>query len=389
MPRRELHSYRWDGTKWAIVTKPSHSELEFRSSVNITTNVENTVPKVNEPIRIATFNILADCFPWFVEMAIRSAERLEWLCNGIINLNPTIIGLNEVTITALQRLKECSFIRENYFITDIFDENNNDNTNPLFPHGCIILSKLPLIEVFAISVTGRKREAIVGKVQLGSTIETCVHICAHHATPYKKVQNTQLRAQQIRDIIDILEPLNHPFIIMGDLNLYYEFEDAIVIDNKLIDAWAQTHFSSKYPFNDKNVGYTFDALKNTLIPYYIPGACAQMRLDRILFSHGFPAFAITPCTMWANEPIKSDNYLFPSDHFGLFIDFVLEKTDNNKQSEITMMSLSKSDPSAEEILRHNAQNNNDQGPNRLGLMRQTVALTSHAIWLGAVALGLK
>ncbi|CAF4546664.1 unnamed protein product, partial [Rotaria sp. Silwood2] len=122
MSRRELYSYRWDGTKWAIVTKLFHSELESRSSVNITTDVENTVPKVKEPIRIATFNILADCFPWFVEMAIRSAERYEWLCNGIINLNPTIIGLNEVTITALQRLKECSFIRENYFITDIFDE---------------------------------------------------------------------------------------------------------------------------------------------------------------------------------------------------------------------------------------------------------------------------
>jgi endonuclease/exonuclease/phosphatase family metal-dependent hydrolase len=266
---------------------------------------------------------------------------------------------------------------------------NHPNTNLLFPHECVILSKLPLIEVFAISVSGRKREAIIGKVQLGSTIESCVYICAHHATPYQTVKNAQLRAQQIRDIIDILEPLNHPFIIMGDLNLYYEFEDAIVIDNKLIDAWAQTHFSSKYPFNDKNIGYTFDALKNTLIPYYIPGACQQMRLDRILFSHGFPAFAITPCNMWANEPIKSDNYLFPSDHFGLFIDFVLENTDNNKQSEITMMPLSKPDPSAEEILRHNAQNNNDQGPYRLGLMRKTRALTSHVVWLGAVALGLK
>ncbi|CAF1337878.1 unnamed protein product [Rotaria sp. Silwood1] len=398
MSRRELYSYRWDGTKWAIVTKSFHSELESRSSVNIATNVENIVPKVNEPIRIATFNILADCFPWFIEMAIRSAERLEWLCNGIINLNPTIIGLNEVTINALQRLQECSFIRENYFIIETFDENHNDNTsemknspntNPLFPHGCIILSKLPLIEVFAISVSGRKREAIVGKVQLGSTIETSVYICVHHATPYKKANNAQLRAQQIRDIIDILEPLNHPFIIMGDLNLYYEFEDAIVIDNKLIDAWAQTHFSSKYPFNDKNLGYTFDALKNTLIPYYIPGARGQMRLDRILFSYGFPAFAITPCTMWANEPIKSDNYLFPSDHFGLFIDIVLEKTDNNKQSEITTMSLSKPDPSAEEILRRNAENINDQGPYRLGLIRKTTALTSHVIWLGAKALGLK
>jgi endonuclease/exonuclease/phosphatase family metal-dependent hydrolase len=327
-------------------------------------------------------------------MAIRSAERYEWLCNAIINLNPTIIGLNEVTITALQRLQECSFIRENYFITKTSDENNNDNTNLLFPHECVILSKLPLIEVFAISVSGRKREAIVGKVQLGSTIETCVYICAHHATPYQTAKNAQLRAQQIRDVIDILEPLNHPFIIMGDLNLYYEFEDAFVINNKLIDAWAQTHFSSKYPFNDKNIGYTFDALKNTLIPYYIPGAnssgaCRQMRLDRILFSHGFPAFAITPCSMWADEPIKSDNYLFPSDHFGLFIDFVFEKTDNNKQSKIAMMSLGEPDPSAEEILRHNAQNNNDQGPYRLGLIRKTKALTSHVIWLGAVALGLK
>ncbi|CAF5006144.1 unnamed protein product, partial [Rotaria sp. Silwood1] len=114
--------------------------------------------------------------------------------------------------------------------------------------------------------------------------------------------------------------------------------------------------------------------------------CASIEF---LFSHGFPALAITPCTIWANEPIKSDDYLFPSDHFGLFIDIVLESTDNNKQSEITMMSLSKPDPSAEEILRHNAQNNNDQRPYRLGLVRTTIALTSHVAWLGAKALGFK
>lgn len=381
MSRRELCSYRWDGTKWSILND---------SSINIATNVNNTILKMNEPIRLATFNILADCFPWFIEMAIRSSERYEWLCNGIINLNPTIIGLNEVTATALQRLQECSFIRENYFITKTFDENDIDNTNLRFPHQCVILSKLPLIEAFAMSVSGRKREAVVGKVQLGSTIDTCIYICAHHATPYRKEKNAELRAQQIRDIVDVLQPLNHPFIIMGDLNLYYEYEDAVIIDNKLIDAWAQTHFSDKYPFNDKNVGYTFDALKNTLIPYYIPGACQQMRLDRILFSYEFPAFAITPCSIWANEPIKSDNYLFPSDHFGLSIDFVLEKTDdNNKQSEITMMPLNKLDPSAEQILRQNAQNINDPGPNRVGIVRKTMALTSHVMWLGGKALGLK
>jgi endonuclease/exonuclease/phosphatase family metal-dependent hydrolase len=371
MSRRESYSSHWDGSKWSIVT----SSLSF-----------NQVENVNEPIRIATLNILADCFAWFVEMTIRSVERYEWLCNGIINLNPTILGLNEVTTNALQRLQESSFIRQNYFLTELLNENDD----LLFPHGCIILSKFPLIEVFAISVTGRKREAIVGKVQLGNTIESCVYICAHHATPCQAVKNAQLRSEQINDIINVLEPLNHPFILMGDLNLYHLFEDKIIVEKKLIDGWAQTHFSNQHPFNDKDNGYTFDASKNTLIPYYIPGGSGQMRLDRILFSNGFTAFAIAPCRMWANEPIKSDNYLFPSDHFGLSIDLILRRTDNNnEQSQITMMSLSQPDPSAEQVLLHNSQNNDDQRQNRLGFIRKTKALTSHVVWLGAVALGLK
>lgn len=344
------------------------------------------MPKIGETIRMATFNILADCFPWFIEMAIRSPERFEWLCNAITILNPTIIGLNEVTATALNELQQCPFIRENYFITESFDETTNSCKNGfLSPHGCIILSKLSLLEVFAISVSGSVREAVVGKVQLGSNLDTCVYICSHHTTAYQKPKNAQLRAQQIRDVIDILQPFGIPFVIMGDLNLHYQFEDAVVIENKLIDAWAQTHFSRLNPFDDGNEGFTFDAVKNSFIPYYIPGEQRQMRLDRILFSRGFPAFAITPCTIWANEPIKPDNYLFPSDHFGLYIDVITDSTDNSRN----IMSLSEPDPSAEEILNLNAQNRKDQSAYRLQLVRTTVAWTSHAAWLGAVALGLK
>jgi endonuclease/exonuclease/phosphatase family metal-dependent hydrolase len=326
-------------------------------------------------------------------MAIRSPERFEWLCNGITLLNPTIIGLNEVTMTALQQLQQCPFIRENYFITESVnetkDENNSELKNytndSLSVHGCIILSKLPLLEVFAVSVSGSTREAIVGKVQLDSNLEKCVYFCAHHTTAYQTPKNAQLRRQQIRDIVDILEPLGLPFVIMGDLNLHYQFEDAVVIDNNLIDAWAQTHFSQIHPFNDGNEGYTFDTVKNSLIPYYIPGECRQMRLDRILFSRGFPAFALTPCALWANEPIKSDNYLFPSDHFGLFIDLVTHSTDNN----IKTMPMGEPDPSAEEILLRNAQNDKDQRAYSIGLIRRTTAMISHITWLGAVALGLK
>ncbi|CAF3451562.1 unnamed protein product [Rotaria sp. Silwood1] len=152
MSRRELNSFRWDGTQWTTINISSHLEFESKSWA---TNQQNTMPTVNGIVRVATFNILADCFPWFIEMAIRSPERFEWLCSGITNLNPTIIGLNEVTNTALQRLQKCPFIRENYFITESFDEiKHNDTTESkgytndlLSIHGCVILSKLPLLEV--------------------------------------------------------------------------------------------------------------------------------------------------------------------------------------------------------------------------------------------------
>ncbi len=386
MSRRELCSFRWDGTQWATVTTSAPLQ-------SFATNQQNTNSIISKTLRVATFNILADCFPWFIEMAIRSAERFEWLCNGITILNPTIIGLNEVTSNALQQLQQCPFIRENYFITESFDEKKIDGTSDLktctngllSPHGCVILSKLPLLETFAISVSGSAREAVIGKVQIDNNLHSCVYFCAHHTTAYQTPKNAQLRAQQIRDIVEVLQPLGLPFVIMGDLNLHYQFEDSVVIDNELVDAWAQTHFSRIHPFNDNNEGYTFDAVKNTLIPYYIPGEQRQMRLDRILFSREFPAFAISPCAIWANEPVKSDNYLFPSDHFGLFIDLVTDVTDDNMR----VLSIGKPDPSAEEILNRNAQNNKDRRAYRLGLVRTTVAFTSHIFWLGAVALGLK
>ncbi|UJR23947.1 hypothetical protein I4U23_026915 [Adineta vaga] len=365
MTSRQVSSFRWNGIQWVPFNAVSDLNYEITS---------------NETIRIATLNILADCFPWFIEMAIRSNERFEWLCTGIINLNPTILGLNEVTPTALERLQQCSFIRENYFITEYFDEKCTNGL--LSPHGCILLSKLPLLEVFAVSVTGSRREAVVGKVQLDKKF---VYFCAHHTTAYQTAKNAQLRSRQIRDIVDILQTFRSPFVIMGDLNLHYQFEDAIVIENQFIDAWAQTHFSHLSPFNDGDKGYTFDTLKNTLIPYYIPGECRQMRLDRILFSQGFSAFAIAPCMLWANEAIQTGNYLFPSDHFGLYIDVVFSVTDNNRE----MISLCESDPTANEILSHNAQNNTDQSSYRLGFVRTTIAFTSHLMWLGATSLGLK
>ena len=111
MSRRELSSFRWDGAQWTSFHIKSTTESLSSNSLSTTITADGT-------IRVATFNILADSFPWFIEMAIRSGDRFEWLCRAIIDLNPTIIGLNEVTLTALNQLQQCPFIRENYFITE-------------------------------------------------------------------------------------------------------------------------------------------------------------------------------------------------------------------------------------------------------------------------------
>ncbi|CAF1110327.1 unnamed protein product [Adineta ricciae] len=367
MSRRQLTSFQWNGTEW--------------SSFDGSSNLHN---EENEITRIATFNVLADCFPWFIEMAIQSNHRFEWLCNEIIKLNPTILGLNEVTPSVLERLQKCSFIRENYFLTESVDENIDRKcvNGLLVPHGCLILSKLPVLEVFGISFTDSRREAIVVKVQLD---KTPVHFCSQHTTAYQRPKNAKLRAGQIRDIVDVLQPFGLPFVIMGDLNLHYNYEDSIAIEHEFIDAWAQTHFARTHPFNDGQPGYTFDARKNTLIPYYIPGECRQMRLDRILFSKGFPAFAIAPCMLWANEPIKAEHYLFTSDHFGLCIDVV--PTADENQTEV--ISLGECDPSADEHLRRNIENDTDRGDFQIGFARRSMALTSHLLWLGAKSVGLR
>jgi endonuclease/exonuclease/phosphatase family metal-dependent hydrolase len=117
-----------------------------------------------------------------------------------------------------------------------------------------VLSKRPIMEVFTIAVTGRNRDAVVGKIRLSEMPETCIHFCSLHTTARQRPKNAQLRAQQIRDVIDILRPLSLPFMIAGDLNLYYKCEDAVIIDQNLIDAWAQTHFSELDPFNDQDPG---------------------------------------------------------------------------------------------------------------------------------------
>lgn len=380
MSQRQLSIFRWNGAQWCPIDESSTQ----KQSIDLSDE--------QEPIRVAAFNVLADRSSWYIEAAIKSQERFEWLPDGIRQLNPSIIALNEVSVKALRHLQTSPFIRANYFISEHVNEvNEQDNKSPTTnsanglcnPHGTIILSRLPLVKAFAVGLARSKREAVVVQAVFGRHL---VNVCGLHLRSLQMPGVNQARAEQMRDITNALRSLEYPFILMGDLNLHSLSEDSVVIENRLIDAWAQTHFSDKTPFNDGQPGFTFDAVLNTFIVYNSPGEYRQMRLDRILFSSGFPARAISPCTLWANHLIKDGSYLFPSDHFGLSIDL----TSHLKSvHDDTTISLGEPDAAAQEILRRNAENNVEQKTARFVLLRRIAGFTSHVGWLGAVALGLK
>lgn len=145
----------------------------------------------------------------------------------------------------------------------------------------------------------------------------------------KKQRKSQLK--RIRETID-LELLCDDTFLFGDFNLHSEEESPIIPSNNLIDLWTETCGSDP--------GYTLDSVNNALInaKYLFLNRLyfevmlkhnGQMRLDRITMSSRSKDvwYPVAPMKIFANElvyPHKWD-YLYPSDHYGLYIDMTTDK----------------------------------------------------------------
>lgn len=202
-------------------------------------------------------------------------------------------------------------------------------------------------------------------------------VAAVHTTAYATEKTRQLRAVQLsrvkvacesmllREVAKQQGAVGCAVIIMGDLNLHDMNEQKIVQDIKMMDAWAETRWRSTPGTSNRHggdgqgtplqlsklfPGFTFNAATNAMIPRYIPGETRLMRLDRILVSvvagspwdsassrgavHGgddqitAPAAAARgsgavwagPCTMFGDAAVNKDREIWPSDHYGLFVD---------------------------------------------------------------------
>jgi endonuclease/exonuclease/phosphatase family metal-dependent hydrolase len=291
---------------------------------------------------VATFNVLFNKRKQkdYIPHIVCSEERYKYQMNLFQKLDCDILCLNEVTSEYLQILKTDHWIKKNYEMTDISGKE----------FGNLILSKFPIKKTKYEKITMISRKAIICEIELEDDEKesVCVNVCCVHL----KAENHhyETRKKQLEQIYSLCEDYETT-IILGDLNLAYDFEGEY-INHDFVDVWKN--------LKKDDPGFTFDSVKNLMHDEMWPlfPFSRQMRLDRILLNsksiipQDISIFANTPIheitersidylyyVKWPFRSISSQvldifsvnlwrdpkDYLFPSDHFGLISNFGIKK----------------------------------------------------------------
>ena len=351
-----------------------------RLSTSSTSSTTSSPPAA--VVRVATLNVLTCRFPGLVRLAIDSTRRFDALVAEIEKVNADVICLNEVDSDSYAVILQSDIARygcrrdqdqqlQPYAISPLVPTNFAEHD---FVHGCVVLSRLPVVSSGWILGAVAARPPVV--ITLNSTVDPslpskCLTVCAVHTTAYQTARSRAMRAEQITTVTRALqqyvakEKIGESYVICGDLNLHDDAEDAVLLSNKLLDLWLECILSTGN-LNDAITGYTFDPSRNSMIAHYIPGETRCMRLDRMLLNEGalwqpwspapaaaaaaaaaaeisssasspssspsssFSSTTTTPSSpvmsMWANTTIDAYRELFISDHFGLVVN--LQPTDD-------------------------------------------------------------
>mmetsp|Transcript_5808 Transcript_5808/g.22036 ORF Transcript_5808/g.22036 Transcript_5808/m.22036 type:complete len:345 (+) Transcript_5808:3492-4526(+) len=308
------------------VVKQLNHCYEFRDDdwVPVGIPLKTDTTETPESLRIATLNVLHNhnWHEWF----LRSNERYAHTEKSIQRLSPDILALQEVTATMLAVLMRSTFVQQNYFLSDIVrgtDWMDCSNKIPYYAQtqntltGNVILSRYPMSAMYMLDTSAT--HPVSGIVQLGKDRELLVvgfhpkamDFC--HSDRVTETRNTMHainshpRMGSIRDCI-----------VLGDFNVHSPNEDANLFEpNMLVDLWHERS-------DKKENGFTFDAEKNSFVSRYIPFEKRRMRLDRITKVEGSQLSVKHEVTIWADEPVQKGDWLFSSDHFGLWTEMKLE-----------------------------------------------------------------
>mmetsp|Transcript_42939 Transcript_42939/g.66892 ORF Transcript_42939/g.66892 Transcript_42939/m.66892 type:complete len:463 (+) Transcript_42939:22-1410(+) len=335
---RWVASNRANVLSTSLEIPPSDQEVQERS--NETCEHCNTALLEKGSLRLVTYNV------WFEKR--RQKERAHALFVILKNSDADVICLQEVTPVFLTWLRDESWVREHYFLSDSVGTTLKGSQ---LTYGVIMLWKrsimLSSLSLYALP-TNMNRSALV------AVFPICSHELRVATVHLESLDNEVLRSQQLERIFQIVH--NATFstqmhvedekematygaaILAGDMNFDAgSLEDSVVVKACFSDSWEFL----KVPTDDRGITMPADDCTN-----------APSRIDRI-----FLGPASQTCTSWKLVPTSMRRlgmesigddiherdrtcqrdlsperpqydwpWNRPSDHFGLCCDFLLVST---------------------------------------------------------------
>ena len=324
---------------------------------------------LGQALRLATLNCLHDHSQ---ANHLQHEIRHGAICRELLSLDADVIGLNEVTHSLLERLLGEEWVRNSYTTSVVPGDahcsqaTHSTATAPSLraptvrdgDFGNVLLSRIPPSSVEYINHPA-SRQSHVAMLSFcdpqDGTRPLNVAVCSTHLTAFpwlmegrRKVQLEGLTGSLTENLQTETDRVS---IVMGDFNFHREAENT-----SIPDGWAEVP-------SVVELGGTWDYGRNALLAHYLPlrniyngfGLGTQfawpspMRLDRLIV-HGDVHrmnYGTAKARLFADQPIHEptrgrtplpqtgpelreahrslpwEEYLFPSDHFGILVEFPL------------------------------------------------------------------
>uniref|UniRef100_A0A7S3AXD8 Endonuclease/exonuclease/phosphatase domain-containing protein n=1 Tax=Haptolina ericina TaxID=156174 RepID=A0A7S3AXD8_9EUKA len=312
---------------------------------------------LDHPLRLATFNCLHDLSH---DDVLQHPIRHDAICQELAGLDADVIGLNEVTPSLLERVLREEWIRSNYTVSLVPDDDRCSHVSTMLSFGNVLLSKIPPSSVEYIPQPSGGRHSHVMSLCVCDPRGGQPHrvaVCSTHLTacPWlmegrRKMQLEHLTLALLNSTADRDGTVAFDAcIIMGDFNFHREAENT-----SIPEGWGEAPAVVA-------LGETWDFGRNAMLAHYLPvrniynglglgtsfGWPSPMRLDRVLVhgsafdcglatarlfadlpiherAKGRPPLPQTGKALWdAHRTIPWQEYLFQSDHFGIFVELPL------------------------------------------------------------------
>lgn len=262
----------------------------------------NTASIVTHKLRLVSWNVLCDNFE---KEIICTEQRIPVLVQKLAETDADIIALQEVTNEFYNYLLEQDWVKT-YHVSD------PQNSVRFMPHSVVLLSRFPFAQIE--HVFSPQKRVVIGSFHLNSQ---ALHVATVHLTSSWATDSEKKRQQQLQTIVNYAQNIEGETFIVGDFNNNFNHPEnpihPFLKGLQYVDYWQATN-------SPEEKGITFNCELNSFAKLFSRSQISS-RLDGVFgqLRHWHPQ----QMSLFGTESFEyAGKTLFPSDHFGLFLDLM-------------------------------------------------------------------